>query len=86
MEDIVNLNSKYTIGVKCETSIGRCWMISKNDFMKLKSQEAVWSQVKLLVKQKITKFGDKIMQNYIAENTICENMDKALQNNTHVVG
>ena len=61
--------------VKCEQS-GKLIAITKSDFMKLKSNDQVWRELKQIVSQKINKFGQKIVMNHVAELKVVDVMQK----------
>ena len=74
----MNGNLKYTLSVVCESQKAHAIMMSRTDFLKLKSNEAVWSVIRKAVAQKIDKFSQKIVNSFIAEDKVIENLDKSL--------
>lgn len=46
VEDVVNLNLRYTVSVLCDSQSGTGIFINKADFLRLKSYEQVWSIIK----------------------------------------
>ena len=67
VEDVVNLNLRYTVSVLCESLSGTAIFINKTDFLRLKSYEQVWSIIRNQVSSKVDKFCHKIVSNSEAE-------------------
>jgi hypothetical protein len=55
----------------CTSLTGQVLMISKVDFLRMKNNDALWSQMKEYVRTKIHLYSNRIAKNLLVEKRIC---------------